>query len=123
MWSDPSECLEDIADAASNAQTLLNGLTRDQFAQLPKSNWRDYRALKNAIVEVGEGIQALSQDICDRHPEVDWRGLAKLRDVVVHRYPKIDLALLWPVLKEEFPVLLAAIQEEEVGRQSGSGQR
>jgi uncharacterized protein with HEPN domain len=122
MWSDPSGCLHDIADAASNAQTLLNGLTRDQFARLPENNWRDYRALKNAIVEVGEGIKALSQDIFDRHPEVDWRGLAKLRDVVVHRYPKIDLALLWPVLKEEFPALLAAVREE-LERQSGSGQR
>ena len=112
MWSDPSLCLEKIAEAASDAQTFLSGLTQAQFEQLPERDRRTYRAVKNAIVEVGEAIKALPQELCGRHPEINWRGLVRLRDVVVHRYPKLDLTLLWPVLTNEFPALLDVAREE-----------
>lgn len=120
MWSDPSLCLEKIVDAVSDAQTFLKGVTQDQFEQLPERNRITYRALKNAIVEVGEAIKALPKEVCDRHPEIDWRGLVRLRDIVVHCYPKIEMALLWPVLMQEFPMLLS-VANEELDRQARSG--
>ena len=122
MWSDPSFCLEKIAEAVTDVEALLEGLAREEFEQLPERNWVAYRALKNAILEAGEATKGLPPELRDRHGGIDWRGLARLRDVVVHRYPKLDLALLWPVLKEEFPVLLAAVREE-LERQSGSERR
>jgi uncharacterized protein with HEPN domain len=112
MWSDPSFCLEKIAEAASDVQTLLEGMTQERFEQLPQRDRIAYRAIKNAIVEVGEAIKALPQELRDRRTEVDWRGLVRLRDVVVHRYPKLDQVLLWPVLANEFPDLLRVAHEE-----------
>ena len=122
MWSDPSFCLEKIAEAATDVEALLEGLAQEEFEQLPERNWVAYRALKNAIVEAGEAIKGLPPELRDRHRGIDWRGLARLRDVVAHRYPKLDLTLLWPVLNEEFPALLAAVREE-LERQNGSGRR
>ncbi len=68
--------------------------------------------MKNAVAEVGEAVKALPQDVCARHPGVDWRGLAGLRDVMIHRYFALDLVRLWPVVQDEFPEVLKAVRAE-----------
>src|SRR3954451_24882456 len=73
---------------------------------------RGPRAIKNAVSELGEAVKSLPPYLYARHPEVDWRGLAGLRDIVVHRYFALDLPRLWPVLKGEFPVILAVVRTE-----------
>lgn len=119
MWADPSFCLEKIAQAATDVEVLLEGLTQEEFEQLPERDWVVYRAVKNAIVEAGEAIKGLPPELRDRRGEIDWRGLVRLRDVVLHRYPKLDLTLLWPVLKNEFPAL-GRVAREELGRHARS---
>jgi len=71
-----------------------------------------HRAVKNALVEIGEAIKALPPEITHRRPGVDWRGLAGLRDVVSHGYFALDQERLWPVIRDEVPTLLAAVREE-----------
>jgi len=39
------------------------------------------------------------------HPEIDWSGLAGVRDIVTHRYFRVDWHLLWISIHEELPVL------------------
>ena len=43
--------------------------------------------------------------LISRHPEVDWSGLAGVRDIVTHRYFRVDWNLLWTSIHEELPVL------------------
>jgi uncharacterized protein with HEPN domain len=42
-------------------------------------------AATRAFVETGEAIKALPPELRDRRSEIDWRGLVRLRDVMVHR--------------------------------------
>jgi uncharacterized protein with HEPN domain len=42
----------------------------------------------------------------------DWRGMSGLRDIVAHQYHRLDTARLWPVITEEFPELIAAVEAE-----------
>lgn len=45
-----------------------------------------------------------------RHPEVDWSGLAGVRNIVTHRYFRVDWHLLWISLQDELPVLKKQIR-------------
>jgi len=110
--SDLCELLLTIVAAATDAETFLVGLTPDTFERLPSDDPRTYRAIKNAVSELGEAVKSLSPDLRARYPEVDWRGFAGLRDIVVHRYFALDLPRLWPVLKDEFPVVLTVVRAE-----------
>lgn len=50
------------------------------------------------------------------HPEVDWSGLAGVRDIITHRYFRVDWNLLWISIREELPALKSQIKhlmEEE----------
>jgi uncharacterized protein with HEPN domain len=84
----------------------------EAFHALPHADRMAYRAVKNALAELGEAVKALPEDVRKRHPEVDWRGFAGLRDLVAHRYFGIDTSRLLPIIRDELPGLLAAVEAE-----------
>jgi uncharacterized protein with HEPN domain len=51
---------------------------------------------------------------------VDWKGFAGLRDLVAHQYFGIDTSQLLPIIRDELPGLLTAV-ESEVQRELSSG--
>jgi uncharacterized protein with HEPN domain len=104
--------LRDILAAVTDAMSFVAGMTPEAFDDLPETDRRTYRAVKNAISEIGEAVKALPPALYARHPGIDWRGIAGLRDIVVRRYFAVDLTRLWPVMTEEFPALLKAVTAE-----------
>jgi uncharacterized protein with HEPN domain len=50
--------------------------------------------------------------ITRRHRDVDWRGLAGLRDRLAHQYFRIDQVPLWNMVAYDLPSLRAAISAE-----------
>ncbi len=106
------ERLKDIRSAAEDALAFAGGLDEAAFAALPVADRRTYRALKNALAEIGEAVKLLPSELIARHPDVDWRGWAGLRDVVSHRYFGLQHSRLRPTVKDELPVLLLAVSGE-----------
>lgn len=45
-----------------------------------------------------------------RHPEIDWRRIAGLRDVLAHGYFALEPAMLWNIVLHHLPALLPAIR-------------
>lgn len=62
------ERLADIHAAARDAAAFAAGLDEAAFAALPVADPRTYRALKNALAEIGEAVKLLPSDLIDRHP-------------------------------------------------------
>lgn len=104
--------LEELRAAASDAIAFTADLDATGFATLAETDRRTWRALKNALAEIGEAVKVLPPELIARHPGVDWRGWAGLRDVVAHQYFQIDGARLQPAVAEELPLLLAAVDIE-----------
>ena len=46
-------------------------------------------ALRNLEI-LGEAAKAIPEEIRQRHPEIDWRGVIGLRDVLAHTYFALD---------------------------------
>jgi len=63
------------------------------------------RAAKNIVTEIGEATKALSPATTDAMPEVPWRAIAGMRDRTIHRYPEVDLDVLWDTLQFDLPEL------------------
>ena len=106
------ERLDDIRVAAEDAMAFCVGLDAAAFAALPVADRRTYRALKNVLMEVGEAVKLLPSELLARHPAVDWRGWAGLRDVVSHQYFSLELSRLRPTITDELPLLLEAVMCE-----------
>lgn len=91
---------------------IVGAMESDAFDALPHADRIAYRALKNALSELGEAVKALPHEVTDRYRGVDWHGFAGLRDVVSHGYFGLRQEMLWPIVHDEVPRLLEAVEAE-----------
>jgi uncharacterized protein with HEPN domain len=59
---------------------------------------------------IGEATKQLSMELRNRHPEVTWRSMAALRDVLIHNYMGVDLDVVWGVTQQALPELKLNIE-------------
>jgi len=60
-----------------------------------------------ALMQIGESIKRLPEDITLPSPEIEWRGLSGMRDIMAHSYHNILLNRVWKVMTDEIPALKA----------------
>ncbi|WP_043344676.1 HepT-like ribonuclease domain-containing protein [Belnapia moabensis] len=104
--------LADIRTAAADILSLVEELDEQAFAALPETDCRTYRAIKNALAELGEATKQLPPEVLAAQRNIDCRGFAGLCDIVTHQYFSVELSRLWPTVNDEPPALLVAIDVE-----------
>jgi uncharacterized protein with HEPN domain len=82
-------------------QEYLTGKSKEVFLKSPQLQDSVFRRLEI----IGEAIKNIPLDIREKYPDIPWKKIAGLRDVLIHDYFGVDLELTWPVLDEEIPVL------------------
>jgi uncharacterized protein with HEPN domain len=49
-----------------------------------------FDALLYRLLVIGEAVKTLPAELLDREPEVPWREVARLRDLLTHHYYRVD---------------------------------
>jgi hypothetical protein len=57
-------------------------------------------ALLRCLEVMGEATKRLSAGCRASHPEIPWRAMAGLRDVLIHAYDKVDLQEVWQAYRQ-----------------------
>jgi uncharacterized protein with HEPN domain len=58
---------------------------------------------------IGEAAKRLDDAYRAAHPQIPWRALAGLRDVLIHQYETVDLERVWAMVEGELPGLREAV--------------
>ena len=58
---------------------------------------------------IGEASKQVPQKIKD-NSLIPWREIGRFRDLLVHRYFKVDLEMVWDVVRENLPPLKREVQ-------------
>lgn len=106
MKSDETYLLH-IRDAIGRIEQY-SSVGSDVFLATP--HWQD--AIIRQLEIIGEASKGLSARLRDSHPEIPWRRIAGLRDVLIHGYMSVDLVAVWRVVETGIPPLKAAILKE-----------
>ncbi len=72
-----------------------------------------YDATLRNLEILGEAAKKIPDDIRQRFPEVNWRGVAGLRDILAHAYFALDDATLWKIVQTDIPELLGLLEKIE----------
>jgi uncharacterized protein with HEPN domain len=68
------------------------------------------RAFERIMELVGESIKRVPQDFRDAYPEIPWRKIAGMRDVISHAYEDLAYEVLWDAVEINFPVVLSDLK-------------
>ncbi|MBI3129695.1 MAG: DUF86 domain-containing protein [Candidatus Tectomicrobia bacterium] len=68
------------------------------------------RASARSFEIIGEAAKNISADFKKICREIDWKGMAGLRDTLIHRYFQTNWSIIWSALKEKLPGLKLAIE-------------
>jgi uncharacterized protein with HEPN domain len=72
------------------------------------THWQD--AVIRQLEIVGEAVKRISPELLQRQPEIPWRRIAGLRDVLIHNYMGVDLEAVWQVTQNELASLRKAVE-------------
>lgn len=91
------DCLERIADytASGESSFMASRLIQDGV-------------IRNLEV-IGEATKNLSPELRAASPEIPWRQIAGMRDVLIHDYLKVNLARVWRTVVIDLPPLQEAV--------------
>lgn len=93
--------LEDIRQAILKIDSYTASLTRESFAQDP----RTIDAVIRNLEIIGEAAKMVPESVRTAYPTVEWKKIAGLRDILAHHYFEVDLDIVWDVLQNKLPTL------------------
>ena len=106
MSRDPLLFLEDIEKSCEKVLQYTAGRSKDQVFE---DDIRADAVLLNLHI-IGEAVKKLPGDLRERYPDVAWREIAGLRDVIAHTYFALDFDILWDAVERDVPALVDAVR-------------
>ena len=73
-------------------------------------------AVALCLLQIGELAGHLSEPYRSSHPDVPWRQIKALRNIIAHNYGSVDAETAWEIVQEDIPALRQYCEEEVKGR-------
>jgi uncharacterized protein with HEPN domain len=61
---------------------------------------------------IGENTRRVPTEIKRKYKELPWKSFSKLRNIISHRYEKIEKELIWKFISNKLPLLKKIMKEE-----------
>ncbi|MFZ0960313.1 MAG: DUF86 domain-containing protein [Terriglobia bacterium] len=97
--------LLDILEAAKLAAAYVSAKTKEEF--LRDTQCQD--AVIRRLEIIGEAARRISQETRDRLPGLPWSAMINMRNLMIHEYDYVDLAVVWDTVQNHLPALIQSI--------------
>lgn len=91
--------LKDILEAICKIEKYTEDLSFDDFFE--------NELIQDGVVRnleiMGEAVKNIPDIIKRRNPELEWKKIAGLRDILIHAYFGMDVDIVWDIVKNKIP--------------------
>ena len=120
MEADQLGRLQDILNAARLIASYVEGVTEPEF----RANTQKQDAIMRRPEIIGEAAVHLSDETRQAMPELPFRKMRGMRNIVAHDYANVDLKIVWEVATIHVPEVCAMLEKSFSGpdsqKESGS---
>ena len=99
--------LKDILEAINKIEKSIKELSKEEFI-------KDLDAVDAALMRiqvVGESIKKLPLEIKKKYNDIEWSKISKTRDVISHAYSKVNVNIIWDLIKNKLPKLKEQVKK------------
>lgn len=97
----------DIAEAAKLALSYVSNMTLEQFLEDIQCQDSVIRRLEI----IGEAARRISEESRRTYPDLPWKEMTGMRNLLIHDYDEVDMYLVWQTVQKDLPDLLSRIEK------------
>jgi uncharacterized protein with HEPN domain len=98
--------LEDILEAIGKIRHYTRGLSLQAFT----ADGKTFDAVVRNLEIIGEAVKQIPEDMRSLRPEIEWRRVGRLRDILIHQYFGVDEQIVWDIIQNKLVPLEQAIK-------------
>ena len=91
--------LEDINHCIDKIEQYIGKLSYEKFTK----NSLVVDALIRNLEVIGEASRNVPEEIMQHYPDVPWKSMIGLRNLLIHEYFGVDLEIVWEIIKNDLP--------------------
>ena len=95
----------------ANSETI----TSPSFYLLTPSGMERLESTCMLLIAIGEGVKGVDKltdkKLLSFYPEMDWKGVMGMRDIIAHHYFDLDAEIVYYVIKHDLPKLKDVLQQ------------
>lgn len=99
--------LQDILTAIESIEIFIQGISFAEFSADDKT----LSAVVRKLEIIGEAVKNLPTDLRDQYPDIPWKEMGGMRNILIHAYFRVDENLVWQTVTERFPVIKPQLEK------------
>jgi len=98
--------LLDMLDSARAVREMVTGMDFRSYS----ADRRTRRAVEREVEIIGEAARRVSPETRENQPDIPWKSIIGLRNVLAHEYGEVRYEILWTIISNRLAPLIKQLE-------------